>query len=259
MQDNIVLATNSMRSSVSKLRKRLSDLRIQIETFDSEIDKINAKFENILTQAEVYKAKLEREMGREVRRLNREIDQLKKQGLTTEEPKTSPQELQVASTLLIFESLLKAIAPQEEDFILMSQAFLFPAVYERVVNMEDPAYFLSAVNTDTLRDIIDQGKSLLSSLREEFPSHLIDPETWPLAVEEVAVWWADTGLPQIYGATDPQWETDAPLSHVEIMLWKNSVGDRPSSFPSIYDAFEILRKNQETAYETLNLKETVLA
>jgi hypothetical protein len=38
--DNLVYATNSMRSSVSSLKKKLSNIRVQVELFDSEIEKI---------------------------------------------------------------------------------------------------------------------------------------------------------------------------------------------------------------------------
>ena len=130
--DNILYATNSMRSSVSSLKKKLSNIRVQLEMFDAEIEKIEGKFDNILTQADIFKAKVEREMGREVRRLERELSILNKEPKAVSPgPDTSSVDLKVASSIGIFEAILRHMCGNADDFLLASQAFLFPAVYGR--------------------------------------------------------------------------------------------------------------------------------
>jgi hypothetical protein len=253
--DNLVYATNSMRSSVSSLKKKLSNLKIQIEVFDSEIEKIELKFDKITTEANIYKAKLEREMGREVRRLERELALLRKENPElTSKGQTSAQELKIASSIAILESILRIICEGADDFRLMSEAFLFPAVIERIMEATEEAYFLEEIPASASL-VIQRGREYVQWVRKEYDTHLTDPEAWESAIDYVTEWWRNDALPMIYGCRDDQWEIDVPLTLQEMLQWRDCPAERPINYSSIFDAYEVFRKNKDTVYESTGLRQ----
>jgi hypothetical protein len=253
--DNIVHATNSMRSSVSSLKKKLSNLRIQMELFDAEIEKIEVKFDKILTETGIYKSKLEREMGRDVRRLERELALLRKENpLTPEKTEESEKEIQIASSIAIFQSILRLIANGSDDFRLISEAFLFPAVYERIVSATEEAYFLEEV-PNSASVVIQRGREYVAWMREEYDTHLTDPEAWQTAVEYTTEWWRNDALPLIYGSRDEQWDIDIPLTLQEMVTWRDHPSERPINFSPVFDAFEIYSKHKDLVYERTGLRQ----
>jgi chromosome segregation ATPase len=252
--DNIFYATNSMRSSVSSLKKKLSNLKVQIEQFDAEIQKVESKFDNIITQAEIYKSKVEREMGREVRRLERELALLAKDPKPATESETNAIDLKVASSVAIFETILRHMCGNADDFRLASQAFLFPAVYERLIKGEEEAYYLEEV-PDSAHLIITRGQEYIAWLRSEYDTHLTNPQTWSDSIDYIAEWWRNDALPLLYGARDEQWDIDVPMSLAEMLAWQDSPGDRPLMYSSIFDVYEVYKKNKELIYEPSGLRE----
>jgi hypothetical protein len=253
--DNLVFATNSMRSSVVSPKKKLSNLKVQMEIFDAEIEKIESKFEKITTQAEIYKSKLEREMGREVRRLERELALLRKDApaeITSAVP--TGVEGKVASTMAILDSLLRHISRDAEDFRMASEAFLFPAVYERVMANTEEAYFLEDVPA-SMDLLINRGRSYVQWTREEFYTHLTNPATWEEATPVIADWWRNDALPLLYGARDEQWDLDVPLSLQEMMVWRDNPAERPMHFSAVFDALELYQKHKDTIFESSGLKD----
>ena len=255
MLDNLLFATNTTRISLTNFKKKLSNLRIQVDSLTADLEKIDTKFENVLAQAEIYKSKLERETGREIRRLERELAILSKSVKETPSLSTpSDTDRKVASTIGIFDALLRHMCVNAEDFRLASEAFLFPAVYERVMDSDNHAYFLEEIPPSALL-VIRRGKEYIAWIREEYDTHLTDPETWPNAIDYVAEWWRNDALPMMYGARDEQWDIDTPLSLQEILLWKESPSDRPLNFSKIFDAYEIHRKHKDEIYGTTGLRE----
>jgi hypothetical protein len=253
--DNIVFATNSMRTSVSSLKKKLSNLKVQVEVFDAEIEKIELKFDKVLTEANIYKSKLEREMGREVRRLERELALLSKESPDlTSKGQTSSQELKIASSVAILESILRAICEGADDFRLMSEAFLFPAVIERIMNATEEAYFLEEIPASA-PVVIQRGQGYVQWVRKEYDTHLTDPDTWEAAVEYITEWWRNDALPMIYGSRDDQWEIDMPLTLQEMLQWRDCPAERPINYSSIFDAYEIFRRNKDAVYESTGLRQ----
>jgi hypothetical protein len=253
--DNLVHATNSMRSSVSSLKKKLSNLRVQVEYFDAEIEKIEGKFEKVLTQAEIYKSKLEREMGREVRRLERELALLRKgaNGLVPVAEATD-NEVKIASSVAILDSILRLISHGADDFKLMSEAFLFPAVIERILSASEEAYFLEEVPASA-EAVIERGRQYVDWVRQEYDTHLTDPEAWDSAIDEVTDWWRNDALPLLYGSRDEQWDIDIPLTLTEMLTWRDVPAERPITYSAIFDAYEIYRKNKDLVYEKTGLRQ----
>jgi hypothetical protein len=68
-------------------------------------------------------------------------------------------------------------------------------------------------------------------------------------------WWANDALPLLYGARDEQWDIDAPFSLPEMLLWRDSPGDRPLNFSTIFEAYEIYRKHKDAVYDSTGLRE----
>jgi chromosome segregation ATPase len=252
--DNIFYATNSMRSSVSSLKKKLSNLKVQIEQFDAEIQKVEGKFDNILTQAEIYKSKVEREMGREVRRLEKELALASREVKSESLSEASTLDLRIASTVAVFETILRHMCGNADDFRLASQAFLFPAVYERVMKGEEEAYYMEKI-PDSAHLIIKRGQEHISWLRSEYETHLTDPQTWELSIAYIAEWWRNDALPLLYGARDEQWDIDLPLTLTEMLAWRDSPAERPLLFSPVFDAYEVYRKNKDLIYEPSGIRE----
>jgi len=252
--DYILSTTNSTKTSLTSLKKKLSNIRTSLDSFDVELSKLENKLENINTQAEIYKAKVEREMGREVRRLERELALLRKENPSAVKPETSETDLHVATTIGIFDTILRHMCKDAEDFRLASEAFLFPAVYERVMEGKQEAYYLEEI-PPSAHLVISRGQQHIAWIREEYDTHITDPDTWREAVDYVAEWWRNDALPMIYGSRDEQWDIDLPLSLPEILLWRDSPGDRPLNFPRIFDAYEVYRKHKDEIYGTTGLRE----
>ena len=255
MLDNLLTATTTTRTSLSNLKKKLSKMRIQVEELSADVEKIDTKFENVLSQAEIYKAKLEREMSREVRRLEKELALLRN-GINSNSPATKPTETdyKVAATIGVFDTILRQMCAGADDFRLASEAFLFPAVYERVMEGVQDAYYLEHIPA-AASIVISRGKEHVAWIREEYDTHITDPETWPVAIDCICEWWRNDALPMLYGARDEQWDLDLPLSLPEILLWRESPGDRPLNFPRIFDAYEIFRKHKDEIYGTTGLRD----
>lgn len=253
--DNLVVATNSMRSSVSSLKKKLSNLRVQVEVFDAEIEKIEGKFDKVVTESEIFKAKLEREIGREVRRLEKELAALRKKAPNEVKKGTeNAHELKIASSVAIFESILRIICENADDFRLMSEAFLFPAVIERVMGATDEAYFLEEIPASASL-VIQRGREYVQWARSEYSTHLTDPDAWDSAIDLITDWWRNDALPMIYGSRDEQWDIDMPLSLAEMTQWRDSPADRPINYSAIFDAYEVYRKNKDAVYESTGLRQ----
>lgn len=255
MLDNLLTATNTTRTSLTNVKKKLSKIRIQLDDLTADLEKVDTKFENMLAQAEIYKAKLEREMGREVRRLEKELALLRSgaKNLIPQQNATDT-DLKVAATIGVFDVILRNMCKDAEDFRLASEAFLFPAVYERVMDGNEEAYFLEEVPPAALL-VIQRGKEHIDWLRSQSETYITDPETWAENIDYVTEWWRNDALPMIYGARDEQWDIDVPISLQEILLWKEEPETRPLNFPRISDAYEIYRKHKDEIYGTTGLRE----
>ena len=230
-------------------------MKIVVEQFDSELEKIDAKFDKFLVQSEIYKTRLEREMGRESRKLEQEIVQLKKliPNAKTEESLIQ-NDVRIASTIAIFESIIRAISQGSEDFRLASYSFLFPAVYEKVVRGEEEAYFLEEIPSSVMI-VIRRGREYLEWIREECDTHLIEPEAWEKYAIPICDWWRNDALPIIYGSRDDQWDIEVPMSLAEMLIWRDEPSERPIHFPAVFDAYETYRVLKDSIYESSGIRE----
>ena len=249
--NNLLYATSNLRTSLNSMKKKVSHLRNGVEAMSTEIETFDMRLEKLVTESEIYRAKVEREMGREVRRLERELETLRKQiDIPSEEPQTAQEDLKVASTMAIIESLLRAICGSSgDDFRLISYAFLFPAVVERVVRGAEEAYFLEEMPASS-DVVVRRGQEYINWIREHCDTHLTDPQAWDEYSAQVSDWWRNDALPLLYGSRDENWDIDEPLSYVEMMNWRDCPGDRPIQFSAVFDAYDIYRRHKDEVYKS---------
>lgn len=249
--NNLVYPITSIRSSVTSLKKKVTALRTSVENLNNELDNIEGKFDRLVSESEIFKAKLERETGREVRRLEKELENLRKQleSNVPSEPPTPEEDLKVASTLAIIESLLRAICDGADDFRLLSYSFLFPAVIDRVVKGDEEAYFLEEIPT-SMDVVVRRGREYVAWIREECDTHLTDPESWNRFSPQICDWWRNDALPLLYGCRDENWDIDEPFSLAEMEDWRNNPAERPMRFPGIFDAYEVYRRHKDEVYKS---------
>jgi hypothetical protein len=253
--NNIIGATNSLRASIKSIKRKVNTLKLSIQNLDSEIDDIEMKFDKVIIESEIFKAKVEREMGREVRRLERELENLRKTPVSlVVEQNTSAEDLRVASTIAVVECLLRAICHNAEDFRVLSYAFLFPAVIERVVKGNEEAYFLEEVPASA-DIIVRRGLEYIAWIRSECDTHLTDPQAWEAFSLLVSDWWKNDALPLLYGSRDDNWDIDEPLSNLEMMSWRDNVADRPLQFPSVFDAYDIYKRHKDEVYKSSGVQD----
>ena len=251
MNDNLLHVSNSLRTSLASLKKKISNLKVSVEHLDSEVDKFDIKFDKMQNEVEIFKTRVERTTTREVRRLEREVEELRAR-LSEFQGRPQPasaETLRIASTLSVFECLLRHICESSDDFRLISYSFLFSAVVERVVKGDQDAYFLDEIPVSAT-EIVKRGREYLAWIREECDTHLTDPAAWEQFSEPVSEWWRNDALPLIYGARDEAWDLDVPLSLAEMAMWKDCPAERPIHFSPIFDAYEIYHKHKDEIYES---------
>jgi hypothetical protein len=255
VNDNLIYASGVLRSSISSLRKKLSNIKVVVEQFDADLDKIDAKFEKFIVQTEIYKTRLEREIGREVRKLEHEIVQLKKRTPSLSEDETpDDKDSKIASTIAIFETIVRFMCEGSEDFRLVSYSFLFPAVFEKVVQGKEEAYFLDEVPSSAIL-VINRGKEYIEWIRSECGTHLVEPEAWDKYSELICEWWRNDALPLIYGSRDDQWDIEIPLSMAEMLMWRDEPSERPIHFPAVFDAYEVFKKLKDSIYTSSGVRD----
>jgi hypothetical protein len=154
----------------------------------------------------------------------------------------------------ILDSILRLISDGADDFKLMSEAFLFPAVIERILSASEEAYFLEEVPASA-EAVIERGRQYVDWVRQEYDTHLTDPEAWDSAIDEVTDWWRNDALPLLYGSRDEQWDIDIPLTLTEMLTWRDVPAERPITYSAIFDAYEIYRKNKDLVYEKTGLRQ----
>ena len=239
------------------MKKKVGALKLSLQALDTELEDIELKFDKLIVESEIYKSKTEREANREIRRLEKEIESLNKvvsNRTTHTKDNASPADLKVASTVAIIETILRAICHGSDDFRLLSYAFIFPAVIERVVKGDEEAYFLEEIPASA-DAIVRRGLEYIAWTRSECDTHLTDPEAWGLFSSLVSDWWRNDALPLLYGSRDENWDIDEPLSNLEMMSWRDNVADRPIQFPSVFDAYDIYKRHKDEVYKSSGVQD----
>ena len=232
------------------------------EQFEKNVDSIKSKIDDVRQAINSYKDAVDREAQKEIRELKKQLKAAQLNSGSSLNAIETFEGLEKAKTLAIFDSILFAIENWSEDgqtapdMTMVSQSILFPAVYERVLSGNED-YVLETVPVVAV-ELVKRGREFVKHIREICTAPLSDPNAWETHSKLIQQWWVRDGLPLIYGARDPDWEEDTPLSHVEIMEWREKPASRALDFPLIFDGMELISRYQDQIRDTTNLPDFTL-
>lgn len=265
--------------SKRELDIQLRRLSQQIKRCESQISSIEVDFarkirlakdvvsdlremeDKISVSADRYREACEKETKKIEYKLRKEIKEAKESqenssGVATSIDKVA---LRKAKTLAIFDSIIFAISnwstdnQSAPDVELALQSVLFPTVYERVMK-GNADYIVENVPPASL-EIVKRGRESIRWLRGVTDSSLIDPATWEEHAEIIQQWLMRDALPLIYGARDPEWDDDRPLSLTEVVEWRDMPASRALHFPLIFDGMDLVEKYRDEIREFTGLPE----
>ena len=225
------------------------DFQAKIRKIEEASEKIDEMYDRVNVALETFKYRIERSASADLKRAQRRIKELEKQ-LESGGGKIDKVDYDAVAkgrTLAVFDSILFNICnwstagDTAPDFELASQAILFPAVYERVMDGDREDYILDKVPASAL-EVIKRGREWIRYFRQSCELSLADPNTWAENIETVARWWLNDALPLIYGSRDPDWEHDEPFSQQEMIAWRDFPANRALSFPLIFDGMETVNR-----------------
>ena len=248
---------------LADIRKLENAFNHWTQKLEEHMGKMSMAADKIGQGLDAYKAKVDRSATTENRKLKKRIEELEaqlaqstanaaKQAITTEAVKK-------ARTIAIFDSILFNISNWSKqgdtapDFELISQAILFPSVYERVMSGEE-AYILEEVPHSAI-EVVKRGREYVKSFRESCQLSLVEPNTWDQYAPVVQQWWVNDGLPLLYGARDDAWEEDSPYTLAEMIAWRDFPANRALSFPQVFDAMENIERYRDEVREGSGISE----
>lgn len=248
---------------LADIRKLENAFNHWTQKLEEHMNKMSMASDKIGQGLDAYKAKVDRAATTENRKLKKRIEELEaqlaqttanaaKEAITTEAVKR-------ARTIAIFDSILFNISNWSKqgdtapDFELISQAILFPSVYERVMSGEE-AYILEEVPHSAI-EVIKRGREYVKSFRESCQLSLVEPNTWEQYAPVVQQWWVNDGLPLLYGARDDAWEEDSPYTLAEMIAWRDFPANRALSFPQVFDAMENIERYRDQVRDGSGISE----
>jgi len=248
---------------VADIKKLENSFNLWVQKLEEHMGKMTIAADKIGQGLDAYKAKVERAATTENRKLQRRIQELEaeleKANATAAKTTVTTEAVKKARTVAIFDSILFNISNWSKqgdtapDFELISQAILFPSVYERVMSGEE-AYILEEVPPSAV-EVVKRGRHYVKAFREECKLSLVEPGTWDKYVPIVREWWVNDGLPLLYGARDEAWEEDSPYTLAEMIAWRDFPANRALSFPLVFDAMENIERYRDDVREGSGIPE----
>ncbi len=234
------------------------------QKLEEHMNKMSMAADKVGQGLDAYKAKVDRAALSENRKLKKRIEELEAQLEQVSSAATKKAIATVAvkkaRTIAIFDSILFNISNWSKqgdtapDFELISQAVLFPSVYERVMSGNEDAYILDEVPASAL-EVVRRGRQYIKAFRKECELSLVEPATWDTYLPLVQQWWVNDGLPLIYGARDEAWEEDSPYALAEMIAWRDFPANRALSFPLVFDAMENIERYRDDVREGSGISE----
>jgi len=240
---------NSMEVEFAKKIKITRDVVADLKTME----------ESISVAATRYREACEKESKKVETKLMRELELMQKTSEKTQALSAKVDEIDLgkAQTFAIFDSLIFAISnwstdgQSSPDVELALQSVLFPTVYERVMK-GNADYIVNTVPVPAL-EIVKRGRETIKWLRQTTDKSLIDPTSWEEHAGMVQQWFIRDALPLIYGARDPDWDDDLPLSLTEVVEWRDMPASRALHFPLIFDGMDLVEKYRDEIREHTGL------
>ena len=258
LDQEFVKKMNSLRLTVDKSlnqleeqhQRRMNVLQRQVEFLDSKVNELSEVVDKTVGVAR--RADVKR-----IKELEAKIKALEKGGATLTSETVSQVGAEKAKTIAIFDSILFAISNWSKDgqtapdIELVCQSILFPAVYERVMSGETD-YLIEKV-PPAASEVVKRGRELVQYIRAVEESSLINPVVWDRTHETIREWIVGDALPLLYGARDPKWDEDEPLSLEEVLEWRDQPASRALHFPLIFDGMELVERFRDDIRETTGL------
>lgn len=240
---------NSMEVEFAKKIKITRDVVADLRTME----------ESISVAATRYREACEKESKKTEIKLTREIELIKKTAESTRALSREVDETDLgrAQTFAIFDSLIFAISnwstdgQSSPDVELALQSVLFPTIYERVMK-GNTDYIVNTVPVPAL-EIVKRGRETIKWLRQITDKSLTDPSNWEEHAGLIQQWFIRDALPLIYGARDPDWDDDSPLSLTEVVEWRDMPASRALHFPLIFDGMDLVEKYRDEIREHTDL------
>lgn len=240
---------NSMEVEFAKKIKITRDVVADLKTME----------ESISVAATRYREACEKESKKTEIKLAKEIELIKKTAESTRvlSREVDETDLGRAQTFAIFDSLIFAISnwstdgQSSPDVELALQSVLFPTIYERVMK-GNTDYIVNTVPVPAL-EIVKRGRETIKWLRQITDKSLTDPANWEEHAGLIQQWFIRDALPLIYGARDPDWDDDLPLSLTEVVEWRDMPASRALHFPLIFDGMDLVEKYRDEIREHTDL------
>ena len=234
------------------------DFQAKIRKIEEASEKIDEMYDRVNVALETFKYRIERSASADLKRAQRRIKELEKQletGGVQRREDVDYDAIAKAKTIATFDAILFNICnwstagDTAPDFELASQAILFPAVYERVMEGDREDYIFDSMPTAAL-EVVKRGREWIRYFRQTYQLSLADPSMWSEHIERVAQWWLSDALPLIYGSRDPDWEHDEPFSQQEMIAWRDFPANRALAFPLIFDGMELVNRYADQIRES---------
>ena len=234
------------------------DFQAKIRKIEEASEKIDEMYDRVNVALETFKYRIERSASADLKRAQRRIKELEKQletGGVQRREDVDYDAIAKAKTIATFDAILFNICnwsttgDTAPDFELASQAILFPAVYERVMEGDREDYIFDSMPTAAL-EVVKRGREWVRYFRQTYQLSLADPSMWSEHIERVAQWWLSDALPLIYGSRDPDWEHDEPFSQQEMIAWRDFPANRALAFPLIFDGMELVNRYADQIRES---------
>lgn len=238
------------------------DFQAKMRKIEEAAAKLDEMQDRVVVALDTFKYRTERTATAELKRAQKRVRELEAKlaeaGDSQARQSVDSAIIAKAKTIAIFDAILFNVCnwstegDTAPDFELASQAILFPAVYERVMEGAEEAYILDEVPVSAL-EVVRRGREWVRYFRGSCPLSLVDPSVWAENVGRVAKWWLSDALPLIYGARDPDWDHDEPYALQEMVAWRDYPANRPLSFPLIFDGMEAVSKHADRIREESGL------
>lgn len=251
-KDYLNYRLTQLKNEVPALKRKVSKIENALNDLDNELDTFVSKLDTLGSYVDSFALSTQRAHDRQVAKLQKQIAKLEARllkGGFVETDTVNPVAIEKAKTIAIFDIILQAITSwsdsgdQAADVEAISQAVIFPTIYERVSAGRDPAYLLSEV-PDSARLVVQRAREYVKWVRSECETTLFEPAAWEKYAPTIQEWWVNDGLPLLYGEADPEWEEDTPYSLEQIETWRNNPADRVVAFPKVYDAIDNFTKHR---------------
>jgi len=241
-----------LSQQIKKCEANINGLEVEVarkvKVAKDAITNLREMEEKISNAASRYRDVCEKDSAKEIQKLQKQLDQ----ALLSGGPQSSASAVDMvtlakAKTIAIFDSLVFAISnwstdgQSAPDVELALQSVLFPTVYERVMKGNSD-YHITTVPASAL-EVVKRGRETVRWLRETTDASLVQADVWEEHAGLIQQWLIRDALPLIYGARDPDWDDDIPLSIIEMIEWRDMPASRALHFPLIFDGMDLVEKH----------------